>query len=172
MKGASISNTIIARTNFTISQTQMVGGKEQINLRVTEIHIQHQDLSGLGFSIGRDETSRLRPTRRPWSSLRNLKCSSAGTTLIWYSSSSVVGPSPTPPSAPPPLPELAAIEANKSKGLPRSFSLSLSRRWIWAARRRPGLTGRARWNGAAGPRHPAVIQLGVLGIFTSHPQQL
>jgi hypothetical protein len=41
MKGASISNTIIARTNFTISQTQMVGGKEQINLRVTEIHIQH-----------------------------------------------------------------------------------------------------------------------------------
>lgn len=60
-------------------------------------------------------TSRFRPTRRPWSSFRNLKCSSAGTTLMWYSSSSVVGPSPTPPPAPPtpPLPpptlELEAI---------------------------------------------------------------
>ena len=116
--------------------------------------------------MGRDETSRLRPTRRPWSSLRNLKCSSAGTTLIWYSSSSVVGPSPTPPSAPTPLLELEAIVTGERGGLP----LFLFRRQIWAARRGdgPGLSGQ-RWNGAAGPRHPAVIYLVCFGDFHIAP---
>lgn len=79
-----------------------------------------------------DETSRLRPTRRPWSSLRNLKCRSAGTTLIWYSSSSVVGPSPTPPSTPPPLPELDAIVCVCVRE--REAPL-LCRRWISPAQR-------------------------------------
>lgn len=108
----------------------------------------HPALQGLwrGLEFGRgppEETSRLRPTRRPWSSLRNLKCSSAGTKLIWYSSSSVVGPSPNPPSSPPPLPELEAIVWER--GTPFLSSVDLGGaakarrlgRWNRAGRRRP-----------------------------------
>ena len=114
--------------------------------------------------MGRDETSRLRPTRRPWSSLRNLKCSSAGTTLIWYSSSSVVGPSPTPPSAPTPLLELEAIFTGESGGL---FFPPLSAVDLGGAATAPASRGTMERSGRPAP--PGRNLLGCFGDFHIAP---